>query len=259
VLNGVLFVLVGLEVQAAARSLTSVDLVRGLLAVVAVSAVVIGVRFGWLFTSPYLIRLLDRRPQQRTRRVGARPRVVLAVSGFRGAVSLALALAVPQALDSGEAFPGRDRIVFVTAGVIVVTLAQALVLPRVVRWARLPQDTSVERERHLAETQATESALSAIPQLAADRGVDPEVAQRLEREYTERLQVLRTDGERCDDRTLVRHDQQDVALRLAALAHKRATVVGLRDEGRIDDTVLRQVQTGLDIEEVRLTGRELTD
>jgi monovalent cation/hydrogen antiporter len=48
-------------------------------------------------------------------------------------------------------------------------------------------------------------------------------------------------------------------LRLAVLAHKRATVLRLRDERRIDDTVLRQVQTRLDIEEVRLSRRELVD
>ncbi len=121
------------------------------------------------------------------------------------------------------------------------------------------QGSSGERKRHVAETQATESALNAIPQLAADRGVDPEVARRLDREYTQRLRVLRADCERCDDRTLVRQDHQDVGLRLAAIAHERATVVDLRDEGRLDDTVLRKVQTGLDIEEVRLTRRELTD
>jgi CPA1 family monovalent cation:H+ antiporter len=69
-LNGALFVLVGLEVQAAVRGLTSVAVVTALVAVV-VSAVVIGVRFAWLFTIAYVVRLLDRRPQQARRRVGA--------------------------------------------------------------------------------------------------------------------------------------------------------------------------------------------
>jgi monovalent cation/hydrogen antiporter len=78
-LNGALFVLVGLELQAAVRGLGSGALTRGLIAVGAVSATVIGVRFVWLFTTPYLIRTLDRRPQQRLRRVGARARVVSGV------------------------------------------------------------------------------------------------------------------------------------------------------------------------------------
>jgi CPA1 family monovalent cation:H+ antiporter len=185
--------------------------------------------------------------------------VVVAVAGFRGAVSLALALAVPRSLSSGGPLPGRDLIVFVTAGVIVVTLCQGLLLPGVVRWARLPHDTTVDEERHLAETLATESALAVIPQLAADLGVDPSVAERLRGEYDEHLGVVRADGDGVEEAPALRQDQQYTALRLAVLAHKRATVVGLRDEGRIDDTVLRQVQTRLDIEEVRLSRRELVE
>jgi CPA1 family monovalent cation:H+ antiporter len=258
-LNGALFVLVGIEVQSAVRGLNSVDLSRGLLAVVVISVVVIGARFVWLFTVPYLIRLLDRRPQQRLRRVGARARVVSCVAGFRGAVSLAAALAVPEGVAPGARFPGRDLIVFVTAGVIVVTLAQALLLPRIVRWARLPQDTSVEEERLLADTLATEEAYAALPGLAAELGTDPEVVDRMLAEYDTHLQVVRAGGEGADDEPVLRHEQHYAALRLALIGHKRATVLRLRDEQRIDDTVLRQVQTRLDIEEVRLSRREVVD
>jgi hypothetical protein len=41
------------------------------------------------------------------------------------------------------------------------------------------------------------------------------------------------------------YDHQYTALRLAVLAHKRATVVRLRDERRIDDIVLRQIRDAL--------------
>jgi monovalent cation/hydrogen antiporter len=258
-LNGALFVLVGLELQSAVRGLGSAALTRGLIAVAAVSATVIGVRFAWLYTTPYLIRLLDRRPQQRLRRVGARARVVSGVAGFRGAVSLAAALAVPQLVASGAPFPDRDMIIFVTSGVIVVTLLQGLLLPGAVRWARLPRDTSVEEERHLAETLATEEALEAMPQLAAGLGTDPDIAGRLRREYEKHLRVLRASDAGADDEPALQYDQQYTALRQAVLARKRATVVRLRDERRIDDTVLRQVQAALDIEEVRLSRRELAD
>jgi CPA1 family monovalent cation:H+ antiporter len=257
-LNGALFVLVGLEVQSAVRGLTSVAIGRGLIAVAAVSVVVIGTRFVWLFTAPYVIRALDRRPQQRLRRVGPRPRVVSAVAGFRGAVSLAAALAVPETLNSGAPFPGRDQIVFVTAGVIVVTLAQALVLPRLVRWARLPRDTSLDEELLLARTEATRAALAALPEVAAELGTDPEVVERTRREYEEHLHLVHADDDDVDEQVR-RHDQEYAALRLALIARKRATVVRLRDEQRIDDTVLRRLQTGLDIEEVRLSRREVVD
>jgi CPA1 family monovalent cation:H+ antiporter len=219
-----------------------------------ISAVVIGVRFIWLFTMPYLIRAVDRRPQQRLRRAGARSRVVSAMSGFRGAVSMAAALAVPQN------FPGRDVIIFVTAGVIVVTLVlQASLLPVVVRWARLPPDVAVEQERLLALTVSTEEALAAMPDVATRLGTHEEVVKRLREDYEQHLRVLRLNGEDAGDEETRRAEADYLALRLELLAHKRATVVRLRDERQIDDTVLRYVQSKLDVEEVRLTRREIAE
>src|SRR4051812_21265365 len=89
VLSSALFVLVGLSTQSAVRGLSSASIWRALVDVLVITAVAIGVRWVWVYTTPYLIRLLDRRPVQRLRRVGARQRMVSAVAGFRGAVSLA--------------------------------------------------------------------------------------------------------------------------------------------------------------------------
>jgi monovalent cation/hydrogen antiporter len=260
VLNGALFVLVGLEAHGAVRQLPSVDLSRGAIAVAVVSVTVVAVRFTWMFTTPYVMRVLDRRPVQRLRRIGARARVVSAVAGFRGAVSLAAALAVPQTLESGERFADRDLIVFVTAGVIVTTLVvQAVVLPGVVRWARLPPDTAMDEERHFAEVTAAEEALDALPRLAEELRVDGPVLDRLVHEYGKHLRVLRANDGDVEDSPALRFDEHDTVLRLAAVAHKRATVVRLRDERRIDDIVLRQLQTRLDIEEVRLLRADVLD
>ncbi|GAA3440464.1 Na+/H+ antiporter [Kutzneria kofuensis] len=261
ILNGALFVLVGLESHAAVRGLASANLVRGLITVGAVCVVLVAVRIVFLFVSVYIIRAVDRRPSQRLRRVSHRSRIVSGLSGFRGAVSLAAALAVPETVVSGAGFPDRDMIVFVTAGVIIVTLvAQGLVLPGVVRWAHLPQDNSVAEERLMAQRTATEEAMAAMPLVAEELGTDPDVVERLNREFQKHLHVLHAGTEEDDaDGPALRHDQHYTALRLALLARKRATVVRLRDENRIDDTVLRQIQARLDIEEVRLSQRELVD
>ncbi|NEA64019.1 Na+/H+ antiporter [Streptomyces sp. SID12488] len=261
-LNGSLFVLVGLQAQAAVRELHGGDLTHALIAVAAVSAVVVAARFAFNFTVPYLIRLLDRRPEQRRRRMNYRARVITSIGGFRGAVSLAVALSVPTTLDSGTPFPHRDTIVFVTTGVIITSLVlQGLLLPAVVRWARLPHDTSVEEERLHAETTATEEALKALPSLVDDLATDPAVAERMREEYESRLLVVRADdGERDgDDEDILRHHRHYTALRLALLAHKRATLVRLRDDHEIDDTVLRHVQRRLDLEEVRLSRRQAAE
>jgi CPA1 family monovalent cation:H+ antiporter len=256
--NAALFVLVGLEVQSAVRGLNTVGLARGALMVVGISTVIVAVRFGWLFTSPYAIRLLDRRPQQRARRLGGRPRAVLAAAGFRGAVSLAAALAVPHTLDSGALFPDRDLIVFTTAGVIVMTLlAQVPLFPRLVRWARLRGDQETARERRRAEIAATEDAVAVLPVLAARTGANQEITEQLLTEYERRLRVLRAGHDDTSDDGAASWEQQYENLRSAVIAHKHDAVVRMRDIGEIDDEVLRQIQDNLDAEQVTLDRRRL--
>ncbi|MFC4563080.1 Na+/H+ antiporter [Nocardiopsis mangrovi] len=253
-INGALFVLVGIEAQSAVRGLVSTDLRTALIGVGAVYIVIVAVRFAFLVVAAYTIRLVDRRPQQRLRRISNRARAVSTMAGFRGAVSLAAALAVPATLSSGAPFPERDLIVFITTGVVALTLVvQGLLLAPTVRWARLPGD-SVTQERRLAEVTAAEEALDALPEVAANLGTDQAVADRLRGEYEEHLEILRArdTGESADDEIL-RLDSEYTRLRLALLSRKRATVVRLRDQRRIDDTVLRQIQTRLDIEEIRLS------
>jgi CPA1 family monovalent cation:H+ antiporter len=242
------------------RELSAVQVGGALGAIAAVSGVVIGTRLAWSYTTPYLIRALDRRPQQRLRRVGARARLVSAVSGFRGAVSIAAALAVPDTTASGAPFPGRDKIVLITSGVVVVTLVlQALALPMVVRFARLPADTEVDEERRLAEATASEEAFRALPDLAERLGVSEAVIARVRTEYEHHLDVVRLNQDGDVDEPLRRAEAEYAALRLELIAHKRATVVRLRDQRRIDDTVLRLIQSRLDVEEVRLSRREVAD
>jgi CPA1 family monovalent cation:H+ antiporter len=129
-LNAVLFVLVGLQLHPILGELSgsSVAVLVGQAALI--SAVVIAVRIGWGFTVTYLIRALDRRPAQRTRRASARERLVAGWSGMRGAVSLAAALALPLTTSAGQAFPQRNLIIFMTFGVILATLVlQGVSLP----------------------------------------------------------------------------------------------------------------------------------
>ncbi|WP_454043672.1 Na+/H+ antiporter [Cellulosimicrobium sp. Marseille-Q8652] len=259
--NGSLFVLVGLEAHASVRALDTDELRTGLLGVALIVLTLVIVRFTFLVASAYTIRALDRRPSQRLRRVTHRARMVSTVAGFRGAVSLAVALSVPTSLGSGAPFPDRDLIVFITAGVVATTLVvQGLLLAPVVRWAHLPDDDGVVRERHLAETTATEEALRSLPEVASELGTDPTIVDRLRGEYEEHLAVLRARADDAPPHDLtVRLDDEYTELRLSLLARKRDTVIRLRDRREIDDTVLRQVQARLDTEELRLTRTTTTE
>jgi CPA1 family monovalent cation:H+ antiporter len=259
-LNGALFVLVGLQLHVVLRSYDG-RLGTGVLAAVVVSLVVVGTRLVWSNTMPYVLRTLDRRAAQRVRRVGFRQRQPGAWAGFRGAVSLAAALAVPATRTDGGPLEGRTLVLLVTFGVIVFTLVvQGLTLPAVVRWARLPEDPRERAELHLAEETATHAARAAIDRRAAELGVAHGVVVRVRAQYEQLLEELELrhvepDGTPVDgDPRALAALEDERRLRLALLADKRRAVQRLRHERRIDDLVLQRVQAQLDVEEVRLVG-----
>ncbi|MCG5213573.1 Na+/H+ antiporter [Streptosporangium sp. KLBMP 9127] len=241
-LNGALIVLVGMQLPAAVRGLSSFALPQALLLALAVSAVVIGVRLLWFYTVPYLVRLLDRRPSQRVRRIAARHRLPLAWAGMRGAISLAAALSVPALTAQGLPVQDRDAIVFVTTIVILISLVLlGPPLPALIRWAHLPADPTQAREERLAVREITRAAVSALPEQVARLGTPAAIADALTRDLA--------DPERHGQAEAAEHERR---LRLALLQVQRATLIRLRDRRHIDDIVLRLLQARLDAEQLRL-------
>ncbi len=248
-LNGGLFVFVGIQIPQAVRGLDSTTLSRASVIAVAVTAVVILTRMAWVHVVTWVIRAVDRRAIQRTRRAGWRVRTAIGWAGFRGAVSLAAALAVPATVH-GRPFVGRDLIVFVTAVVILLTmLVQGITLPAVVRWAGLQGDDARDDELRQAQLDATGAALQALPELAGEAGADDDLTTRLRAEYKQKLHALRAGEDGEEPARLLATERR---LRLALLERKRAAATGLRNRNQIDDIVLRQLLSQLDLEEIRL-------
>jgi monovalent cation/hydrogen antiporter len=256
-INGSLFVLVGVQIPGVVRGLET-GFAHALTVALVVTAVVVLTRLAWVHVTTWLIRTLDRRAVQRTRRASWRVRTASGWAGFRGAVSLAAALAVPGTLRNGDPFPDRDLIVFTTCVVILLTIiVQGTTLPAVVRWAHLPEDTARAEEVRLARTRATEAALAALPDVAERLGVDGEVTKRLRAEYEAHARELEAELSEDGDGATAR--ELDRQLRLGLLDSKRSAVIALRNTNQIDDIVLREVQAALDIEEVRLLGPTAPD
>ncbi|MEU5672378.1 Na+/H+ antiporter [Micromonospora sp. NPDC047762] len=251
-INGGLFVLLGTQIPRAVRGITSTSPQRALVIVLVVTLVVIGTRLLFVYLTSQIARLRRRRimdPSQgpSSWRVGT----VAGWSGFRGAVSLAAALAVPTVMVDGRPVVERDLIIFVTALVIVlIMLLQGTTLPLVVRWAGLTGDPERVDEARNARRRATEVGLAALPQVAAEVGAQDDSVRRLEAEYRRHLEDLNESGGNTAEERRLEH-----RLRLGVLAHKRREVTRLRDNREIDDLVLQELQSALDNEEIRLLGR----
>ncbi len=253
ILNASLFVLVGLQLRTVIERLGHAPAATLARYAVLVSLAVIVVRLVWFFTTPYLIRLLDRRPSQRARRVAAGTRLVMAWSGTRGAVSLAAALALPLHTHHGTPFPQRDLIIFLTFGVIFATLViQGLSLPALIARLNIASDDSEDNEELRARLVATKAALAQIDDLAGEDWTRDDTLERMrglydyrKRRFAARAGKIEDDG--YEDRSLAY--QQVVQIVLAA---QRDALVELRDRGEISNEVMNEIIRELDLEESRL-------
>ncbi|WP_337003864.1 Na+/H+ antiporter [Microbacterium sp. LB12] len=185
-LNGALFVLIGLEVQYVVHEISAAAIGRLVLITLAVWATLLVVRYLFQLLNVPFQRQQTPRPAPGAR---ARARAVSTVAGMRGAVSLAIALSVPTTVTAGGAINGRDEIVFVTAGVILLSLlVQGMLLPAMVRWARFPVDHVEDEEYELAERAISGAALAALDELAAEHGIGQEVRDRVRAEGYQMLE-----------------------------------------------------------------------
>ena len=245
VLEALVFVLIGLSLNGVlarlglGRALSLVPL--GLL----VTATLIVARFLWVFPATYLPRLLPRVRASAPAPLLAYP-FVLSWAGMRGVVSLAVALALP------EAFPGHDLILFLTFFVILATvLAQGTTLGPVIRWLRVarPPDRDGMPPEARARAEMERASLMLIEQRASDEMVGP-IARDLVAEYRERTGHAVRSHELGG--ALRAERAARLSLRLEAVAASRAQLLWLHRVGDIHDDILHALEQELDLEELRL-------
>jgi monovalent cation/hydrogen antiporter len=251
-LNAVLFLLVGLQLPGILDHLSGHSAGELMLWGGLVSLVVIGVRLAWMFSVPYLTRLVDRRESQRERRITADARLVLAWAGMRGSVSLAAALAIPLQTDAGGPFPERPVIVFLAFAVILVTLVgQGLTLGPLIGALGLVDDGEESREDTLARRRVAEAALQRLEELGEPDWISRDSVGRARGLFDYRQRRFGAledgDGDDFEERTnawrRLMYDLFDA---------QREALLELRNEGEISDEIRRRVERDLDLEESRL-------
>jgi CPA1 family monovalent cation:H+ antiporter len=256
-LEGLVFLLTGLQIR---TLLDRVDVGmwrESLLAVVVTAATVLIARFIWVYPATYLPRWLSPSLARRDPLPPWKWSFFLGFVGVRGVVSLAAALGVPLTTQAGAPFPGRDLILFVTFGIIVITLiGQGLLLPRVVRWLGLGRHAAAEREREqkaelAARSETLNVAQSGLEQMAAEGRISSEALAilRAQHEYRSgRLPRATSDGL---DAALVA-----AQLRSELIAVEREFIYQLLRDGRITDEARRRIERELDLEEAGIACKK---
>jgi CPA1 family monovalent cation:H+ antiporter len=258
VITGTIFLLTGLQARTVAAGLDAATLTHLVVNGVLVSAVVIVVRFLWVFPATYVPRWLFPRIAARDPAPNWRMPFVIAFTGVRGVVSLAAALSVPIAIASDVAFPRRDAVLVLTFVVIVVTLvAQGLTLPWVLKKLRLDKlglaEVRRRKEREIyARMEAARAALSELDAAAKTHALPEEViAPWREREQ---LRIAQLEGERERDGERFAASASMHRLELALVAAQRKRLNELLRSGEVSDAIRRRVERDLDLDEERLRG-----
>jgi monovalent cation/hydrogen antiporter len=254
-LNAALFILIGLQLPVIVDNLSGQSAAEVVGYAALVSFAVIAIRVIWTQVITMIIRAIDRRPSQIARRAPWQLRVVGNWAGMRGAVSLAAALALPLETDAGTPLPDRDLILFITFGVILVTVVgQGLTLPWLIRRLGVTEDGTEEAGEELkARLVIARAALERVEDLEGEDWTVDETIDRVRGLYEYRQRRFKVRAGKIEDEDGI----EERSLAYQRLMHEiyaaqREALVRLRNEREISAEVMRRVERELDLEESRL-------
>jgi CPA1 family monovalent cation:H+ antiporter len=257
-IEGLLFLLTGFQMRVVLEKSKAFPLGDILSATALVIAIIVIARFAWTYPATYLPRMWINRHGIRDPVPTWRATFVIAFTGVRGAVSLAAALALPLALPDGTDFPYRDHTLFISFGVIFITLVgMGLGLPLVVRWLGVADagraEQIAEHESEIAaRREALAAALKSLDAITDDREVSDDVIKLLRARHDIRANQL------PDSLDPDAHDVSAAGTDLTRelIATERKFIHVLLRDGKITDETRRRIERDLDLEEASLANRE---
>jgi len=254
ILNGLIFVLIGLQLRNVMEGIKNYSAGELALYGIAVSIVVIAVRFVWVIPAALVPRWLSKRIRE-NEPFDKRNMFIVGWTGMRGVVSMAAALAIPLMLENGAAFPHRNLIIYLAFCVILSTLiVLGLPLPWLIRKMKL-QPYSIVAEEYDVRNKIV---LNAINYIEDNLSLIPEellhnIKSKYEVKYN-RLQ--KTDlpanyfgkGEKLPGTIFNEFSKMQIDL----IGIERKTLQMLHRRGEASEEILRKVEKELDLEETRL-------
>jgi CPA1 family monovalent cation:H+ antiporter len=203
-LNGTIFIFIGLQLPEIILDLGGYYFSRLLMYGTVVSLAAIVVRMIWVYPATYIPRILSRRIREREARPPIKLVTIVAWSGMRGVVSLAAALALPLTIAGSQPFPHRNLIIFLTFCVILATLVvQGLTLRPMIAWFDIKADGTEHREEEQARLKLAASIIEHIEENYS-LSLSDEVLNQIKNKYEIRIQRLRKDSgkQRLDEQEI---------------------------------------------------------
>ena len=180
-------------------------------------------------------------------------------AGMRGGDSLVIALALPLVTQLGGPFPARDLIIFLTFGVILISLVvQGFSLVPIIRWLKLTADTAAaDNEESKARLRSAQAGLRHLIEISEKQPATSDaVVDKLRQHHEDRIHRLTSEKVNDESQTDARYQADYRRIRLEMISAERREIVGLRDKSEMSDNVMRRIQQDLNLEEVLLSPHE---
>jgi monovalent cation/hydrogen antiporter len=261
-LNGFIFILIGLQLPGILKQLTSYRLSALIGYGLLISLVTILVRILWVFASTSFYRFFNKKGKADNTK-GEAPEdtwknvLIVAWTGTRGVISMAAALALPLTLYSGKIFPQRPLILFLCFVVIFVTLVvQGLSLPLLIRILGVKPSHNEDKEEKELQLYLASSTL-----LFIEYEYYPKPEERIRRELKKKYEQL--EGKLLQEiRTHTRNEKEEEQLPVRTLTtmqeaqmaigrFQRELLLKLHKEGKFSDTAIKQVERDMDISDLK--------
>ena len=251
-LNGVVFILIGLQLPSIVRGLGEYSLGSAIVYGLVISLVAIVIRLLWVFPGAYLPRICFKKIRMRETRPEEKQIFIIGWSGMRGIVSLASALAIPYMM-SNEAFPHRNLILFITFVVILCTLVlQGLSLPLLVRRLKVEVQENEEEQQLSIRLRLATVVLDHITAAYGEEATSIDAFNRLKERYERMVEITskkleKEEGKEVNPAFLPRYRQ----LLLELVDVQRRELSQMRHDNLFSDELLRSKEFELDLEEAR--------
>ncbi len=256
-LNGLVFILIGLELPVVIENLGSYSIPEAIKYGLIISLVTILVRLIYVFPIAYVPVWLGNKKRMDTQNPLWKGPLIVGWAGMRGVVSLASALSIPLLMKNGADFPHRNLILFITFIVILVTLVfQGLTLPLIIKWIKIKDipDFPPEGEQEAAiRARLMNVALARLDDKYVKEAGENELVGFLRKQLQNDLSIVE---QKLASLECVDTEKEELELYNSILLDlyevQRQELFAIRKEKQFSDEEIRRQEYQLDFDEAKI-------
>ena len=252
ILNGLVFVLLGLQIPNVSQEIFQSPLFNNyqvIMYILIITAALLILRWLWIYVAWWIGWFMK---EENLTKPSMRYVAITTIAGVRGAVTLAGAFTIPYFLANGDVFPQRALIIFIAAGVILVTLVLAsVILPLLAKADKGKTEQAKEDMENLATLRSAESAINTLRELTTDGNRSAAVS------IIANYNQIRNELLFVSDEEAARLDLIETSTRMKVLDVERALVEKLKLNNEIDKESVYLIEEHIHRMRVAVTNRTI--